>query len=141
MSDITQTASTLITPEGWAAPIGYSEGILIPPGGRQIVLAGQIGWNPKTASVETDDFAEQVRRALENIVALLTMAGAEPRHLVRLTWFITNRDEYVGARKEIGEVYRAIIGRHYPAMSVLVVAALIEPRAKVEIEATAVVPI
>ena len=112
----------------------------MPPGGRHVVLAGQIGWNPLTARVETDVLSEQVRRALQNIVTLLAEAGAEPKHLVRLTWFITNRAEYIAARREIGQVYRDILGRHFPAMSVVVVVGLIEERAKVEIEATAVVP-
>ena len=140
MTEIGHPSTRRIHPHGWAAPSGYSEGIVIPSGGRHVVLAGQIGWNPATARVETDDFAEQVRRALENVVTLLAAAGAEPEHLVRLTWFITSRAEYMAARKKIGEVYREVIGRHFPAMSVLIVVGLIEERAKVEIEATAVVP-
>jgi enamine deaminase RidA (YjgF/YER057c/UK114 family) len=137
---MTEIAAKLIHPDGWLAPSGYSEGIVVPTGGRQVMLAGQIGWDPTTGRVETDDFAEQVRLALKNVATLLVAAGAEPRHLVRLTWFITSRDEYLAARKEIGQAYRELIGRHYPAMSVLIVAGLIEERAKLEIEATAVVP-
>lgn len=127
-----------LQPEGWAAPVGYSNGVAVH--GRQIYLAGQVGWNPVTCRVETDDLAAQVRQALENIVAVLREAGAEPAHLVRLTWFITDKAAYLAARKEIGKAYRDVIGRHYPPMSLLVVAALLEDRAVVEIEATAVVP-
>lgn len=127
-----------LQPEGWAAPVGYSNGVAVQ--GRQIYLAGQVGWNPVTCQVETDDLAAQVRQALENIVALLREAGAEPAHLVRLTWFITDKAAYLAARREIGKAYRHVIGRHYPPMSLLVVAALLEDGALVEIEATAVVP-
>jgi enamine deaminase RidA (YjgF/YER057c/UK114 family) len=109
--------------------------------GRYVTLAGQIGWNPASGKVETDDFATQTEQALRNIVILLSEAGAEPSHLVRLTWFVTSRDEYVAARKAIGVAYREIIGTHFPPMSVVVVAGLLEPAAKVEIEATAVLPL
>jgi enamine deaminase RidA (YjgF/YER057c/UK114 family) len=105
-----------------------------------IVIAGQIGWNPRTAKFETDDFTGQVRQALSNIVDLLAEAGASPSQLVRLTWFITDRDEYLAARHHIGVAYRELIGKHYPPMSIVVVSALIETEAKVEIEATAVIP-
>lgn len=128
----------LLLPEGWAHPSGYSHGLSV--SGRIIVVAGQIGWNPATGEFETDDFTEQVRRALTNVVAVLAEAGAAPNRLVRLTWFITDRDAYLGARREIGAVYREIIGKHYPPMSIVVVSALIESQAKVEIEATAVIP-
>ncbi len=127
-----------LQPEGWAAPVGYSNGVAVQ--GRQIYIAGQVGWNPVTCQVETDDLTAQVRQALENIVAVLREAGAEPTHLVRLTWFITDKAAYLAARKEIGKAYRDVIGRHYPPMSLLVVAALLEDGALVEIEATAVVP-
>jgi enamine deaminase RidA (YjgF/YER057c/UK114 family) len=115
----------ILQPEGWAAPVGYTNGVAVQ--GRQIFIAGQIGWNPATCQFETDDLAAQVRQALENIVALLREAGAEPAHLVRLTWYITDKAAYV-------------IGRHFPPMSLVVVAALLEDRALVEIEVTAVVP-
>jgi enamine deaminase RidA (YjgF/YER057c/UK114 family) len=128
----------LLLPEGWAHPSGYSHGLSV--SGRIIVIAGQIGWNPATGEFETDDFTEKVRQALTNVVAVLAEAGAAPNRLVRLTWFITDRDAYLGARREIGAVYREIIGKHYPPMSIVVVSALIEERAKVEIEATAVIP-
>jgi enamine deaminase RidA (YjgF/YER057c/UK114 family) len=128
----------LILPEGWAPPRGYSHALSVT--GRIITLAGQIGWNPKTAKFETDDFVEQVRQALSNVVALLLEAGATPNKLVRLTWFITEREEYLVSRRELGMVYREVIGNHYPPMSIVVVSGLLEERAKVEIEATAVIP-
>lgn len=105
-----------------------------------MVLAGQIGWNPATGVFESDDFVAQVRQALRNIVAILAEAGATPHDLVRLTWFITQRSEYMAAQRAIGVAYRDVIGNYYPPMSVVVVSALIEERAKVEIEATAVIP-
>jgi enamine deaminase RidA (YjgF/YER057c/UK114 family) len=108
--------------------------------GRIVVTAGVVGWNPTTAHFETADLAEQAGQALRNIVQVLAAAGAEPRHLVRLTWYLTIRDEYVAARAAIGVQYRAAMGRHFPAMAVLFVSSLLDPGAKVEIEATAVVP-
>lgn len=108
--------------------------------GRIVVTAGQIGWDPATHVFASDDLVEQVRQTLLNVVAALRAAAAEPRHLVRLTWYITNRDTYVTQQREIGVVYREVIGKHYPAMAVLIVAGLVEPRAMVEIEATAIVP-
>jgi len=128
----------LILPEGWAQPRGYSHALSV--SGKIIALAGQIGSNPKTAQVEDDDFVAQVRQALSNIVTLLTEAGATPNKLVRLTWFITEREKYLDSRREIGTVYREVIGNHYPPMSILVVSALLDENAKVEIEATAVIP-
>jgi enamine deaminase RidA (YjgF/YER057c/UK114 family) len=126
-----------LQPAGWAAPKGYSNGVSTR--GRQIYLAGQIGWNESQQLVSTR-FAVQVRQALQNIMALLAQAGGRPEHLVRLTWFVTNLDEYRAEQKEIGAAYRDVIGRHYPPMSVVQVVALLEQGAKVEIEATAVVP-
>lgn len=128
----------LILPEGWASPRGYSHALSV--SGRIIVLAGQIGWNPATAKFESDDFVEQVRQALSNVVTLLKEAGATPNQLVRLTWFITEREEYLVSRREIGAVYREVIGHHYPPMSIVVVSGLLDARAKIEIEATAVIP-
>jgi enamine deaminase RidA (YjgF/YER057c/UK114 family) len=139
MSTSDDRDARVIRPIGWAPPHGYSDGMIA--SGRYVTLAGQIGWNPTRGEIETDDFAEQTAEALRNIVALLSEAGVEPSHLVRLTWFVTSRDEYVAARKAIGAAYREIIGRHFPPMSVVVVAGLLEPRAKVEIEATAVLPL
>jgi enamine deaminase RidA (YjgF/YER057c/UK114 family) len=126
-----------LQPEGWAAPKGYSNGVAVR--GRQIFLAGQVGWDARQQFV-SDGFAAQVRQALQNIAALLAEAGARPEHLVRLTWFITSRDEYQAQLREVGAAYREVLGRHFPPMSVVEVAALMEARAKVEIEATAVVP-
>ena len=127
-----------LDPTGWMPPRGYTNGVVT--SGRLVVLAGQIGWNPASGTFETDDFVLQVRQALVNIAALLAEAGAEASHLVRLTWFITDRDAYLAAQREIGEAYRDVMGRHFPPMSVVMVSALVEPRALVEIEATAVLP-
>jgi enamine deaminase RidA (YjgF/YER057c/UK114 family) len=126
----------ILQPAGWARPRGYANGVAAE--GRQVFVGGQIGWDANQRFV-SDDFAAQARQALANIVAVLAEAGARPEHLVRLTWYVTSRDEYNAALSEIGAAYRELIGRHYPAMSVVVVAGLLEPRAKVEIEATAVV--
>jgi len=126
-----------LQPEGWADPKGYANGIAAQ--GRLIVTGGQIGWNPKTCQFETDDFAEQTAQTLKNVVAVLREAGAEPRHVVRLTWYITDKAAYLAAQREIGRAYREVMGRHFPAMAVVVVAGLLEDRAKVEIEGTAVV--
>ena len=127
----------ILQPPGWADPKGYSNGMAA--AGRLVFTAGQIGWNPETCQFETDDFAAQTTQALKNVVAVLREAGAEPHHLVRLTWYVTDKAAYLAAQREIGRAYREIIGRHFPAMAVVVVAALLEDRAKVEIEATAVV--
>ncbi len=108
--------------------------------GRILAISGQIGWDPTTATFHTDDFAEQTAQALRNLVAVLRAAGAEPAHLVRLTWYVTDRAAYASARRAIGAAYREILGPHYPAMSVVIVAGLLEERALVEIEATAVLP-
>jgi 2-aminobenzoate-CoA ligase len=127
-----------IQPQGWPPAIGYAQAVVA--SGRVLTLAGQVGWDPKTSQFASDDFAQQAAQALQNIAEILGAAGAAPQHVTRLTWFITDRDEYMNARRKIGAAYREIFGRHYPAMSVVVVKALVEPRAKVEIEATAVLP-
>ena len=127
-----------IEPEGWPRPQGYANGIAAR--GRQIFVAGQIGWEPATAKLVARDLAGQAAQALRNVVAVLRAAGAGPEHLVRLTWFVTDRHAYRSARREIGAAYREIIGRHFPAMSVVEVAGLVEEGALVEIEATAVAP-
>ena len=129
--------SEFLQPPGWAAPKGYSNGVSTR--GRQVYLAGQIGWNESQQLVSTR-FSVQLRQALQNIMVLLAQAGARPEHLVRLTWFVTNLDEYRAEQQEIGAAYRNVIGRHYPPMSVVQVVSLVEQGAKVEIEATAVVP-
>ena len=130
-------SSRTLQPSDWLAPKGYSNGVVVT--GRQIFLAGQIGWDARQQFV-SDRFSEQAGQALKNIVALLAEAGAGPEHLVRLTWFVTSRDEYVAQLREVGAAYREVVGRNFPPMSVVQVAALVEPRAKVEIEATAVIP-
>ena len=130
----------VLHPAGWAAPRGYVDGVSTTHG-RLVVLAGQVGWNPATQRFESDDLGAQARQALANIVTLLAEAGAGPQHLVRLTWYITDREAYVAARPEIGRSYRELIGDQYPPMSVLFVTGLVDERAKVEIEATAVVTI
>jgi enamine deaminase RidA (YjgF/YER057c/UK114 family) len=126
----------ILQPPDWAPPRGYANGVAA--AGRQVYVGGQIGWDANQRIV-SDDFTAQARQALANIVAVLTAAGAKPEHLVRLTWYVTSRDEYNAALAGIGAAYRELIGRHYPAMSLVVVAGLLEPRAKVEIEATAVI--
>ena len=123
----------LVLPDGWAPPVGYANGVVAR--GRLVFVAGQVGWDPATAAFASDDFVAQTRQALANVAA-----GAEPRHLVRLTWYVTSRSEYLAARRAVGIAYREIMGAHYPAMSLLVVAGLMEERARVEIEATAVIP-
>ena len=122
---------------GWPRPSGFSNAMT--GRGRIVATAGLVGWDPATGTFASDDLAEQVAQTLRNVVEVLRMAGAEPHHLVRLTWYVTDRDAYVEARPRIGAHYRSIIGRHFPAMAVIFVSALLEPRAKVEIEATAVV--
>jgi len=128
----------IVQPDGWPRPRGYSNGVVA--AGRVVVLAGQIGWNPVSGQFETADFVGQTRQALSNIVALLLAAGARPRDLVRLTWYILDRDEYMSNAREIGAVYRELVGDHYPPMSIVIVSGLIESQARVEIEATAVIP-
>ena len=126
----------IVQPAGWPRPSGYANAVTA--SGRVVMVSGQIGWNPTTETFETDEMAAQVRQALDNLVVVLHAAGAEPRHVVRLTWYVTDRTAYVASRREIGDAYRALFGNHYPAMSVVIVAGLLDPRAKVEIEATAV---
>ena len=127
---------TLQPPE-WAPPKGYSNGVAAR--GTLVFVGGQVGWNGQQ-QFASDDFVEQARQALDNIVAVLREAGARPEHIVRMTWYVTDREEYVASLRALGGAYREVIGRHYPAMTAVEVAALMETRAKVEIEATAVVP-
>ena len=126
-----------LEPAGWAPPRGYANGVAA--SGRTIFVAGQVGWNAR-GEFESDDLVAQVEQALANVVAVLQAGGAGPEHLVRLTWYITDKAAYVGHRQEIGAAYRRVIGRHFPAMTLVVVAGLLEDRAKVEIEGTAVIP-
>ena len=127
----------VLQPAGWARPRGYSNGVCAR--GRQVYIAGQIGWDGQ-GRFHSDGFADQVRQALENVVAVLAEAGGGAEHLTRLTWYVTNRDEYLAEMAAVGAAYREVIGKHFPAMAVVQVVALIEARAKVEIEATAVIP-
>ncbi len=126
-----------LQPDGWLPPRGYANGVAAR--GTTVYVGGQIGWNAQQ-QFETDDFIEQTGQALRNIVAVLREAGAGPEHMVRMTWYITDRDEYNARLVELGPVYRAAMGRHFPAMTCVQVAALVEARAKVEIEVTAVLP-
>lgn len=126
-----------LLPPGWKSPKGYANGVAAR--GTTIFVAGQIGWNSRE-EFETDEFVGQARQALRNVVAVLKEAGAGPQHLVRMTWYVTDKDEYLGALAAVGRAYREIIGRHYPAMTLVEIRRLVEDRAKVEIEATAVVP-
>jgi enamine deaminase RidA (YjgF/YER057c/UK114 family) len=128
---------TILQPEGWAKPIGYANGVAAR--GRLIFVGGQVGWTGRS-QFETDDLVGQVRQTLLNVVAILAEADAEPQHITSMTWYFTDKAEYLANLKGIGEVYREVIGRHYPAMAAVQVVALVEDRAKVEIQATAVVP-
>ena len=127
----------VLQPEGWAKPRGYANGIAAE--GRLVFVAGQVGWNAE-GEFESDDFVAQVEQALVNVVAVLGAGGAGPQHLARMTWYVTDKRAYLERRKEIGDAYRRVIGRHFPAMTLVVVAGLVEEGALVEIEATAVVP-
>lgn len=127
----------IIHPQGWPAAKGYSNGMAAE--GKVIFVGGQIGWT-KDQTFETDDFVEQAEQAMHNIVDILASAGAETTDLVRLTWFITDKKVYVAEQKRLGEAYRRVFGRHYPAMTLVQVVALLEDLALVEIEATAVIP-
>jgi len=124
-------------PKGWKPAIGYSNGVLAR--GRAIYTGGMIGWTGDCV-FETDEFAGQCAQALRNIVAVLAEGGARPEHIVRLTWYVTDKGAYLASLAELGAAYKAIIGRHYPAMALVQVVALVEDRALVEIEATAVIP-
>lgn len=126
----------VVQPDGWPRPGGYANGVIAD--GRILAVAGQIGWNPQTRVIEAADFVGQTRQALLNVASVLRAAGGEPRDVVRLTWYITDRKAYLNAAAALAPVYREIFGGHYPAMSVVIVAGLIEPGALVEIEATAV---
>jgi len=127
----------LLHPKNWAPTKGFSSGVAVE--GRQIYVAGQVAWNARQEIVD-EDFVAQVEQALRNIVHILAEADARPEHLVRLTWYITDKREYIARAGEVGQAYRRVVGRHFPAMTLVQVAALLDDRAKVEIEATAVVP-
>ena len=127
----------VLHPKHWAAAKGFANGIAAE--GKQVFVAGQVGWNAEQ-TFESDDFAAQTEQALRNIVEVLAEAGARPEHIVRLTWYVTSKQEYISRLRDVGAAYRRVLGRHFPAMTLVQVVALVEDRAKVEIEATAVVP-
>ena len=127
----------VLQPPGWAAPRGYANGIAAR--GTLVLIGGQIGWNAQQ-QFESDEFTAQARQALRNVVEVLAQAGGRAEHIVRMTWYVVDRAEYVASYAALGQAYRDVIGRHYPAMTAVQVSALIEPRARVEIEATAVIP-
>ena len=126
-----------LQPQGWAKPVGYANGVSAR--GRVIHVAGQIGWN-RDSVFETDDFVGQVRQSLRNVVTVLACDDARPEHIISMTWYFTNKRDYLDNLRGVGEAYRETIGRHFPAMTAIEVAALMEDRAKVEIQAVAVVP-
>jgi enamine deaminase RidA (YjgF/YER057c/UK114 family) len=127
----------VLHPRHWKQPKGYANGIAAE--GRLVFLAGQVGWNAEE-KFESDDFVVQVRQALSNIVGLVAEADGRPEHITRLTWYVLDKREYLSRLRELGDAYRGVMGRHFPAMTLVQVSALVEDRAKVEIEATAVVP-
>jgi enamine deaminase RidA (YjgF/YER057c/UK114 family) len=130
--------SPLLEPEGWPRPAGYSNGVVAH--GRQVFIAGQVGWNPRSGKFESATLVDQVAQALKNVLAVLAQANGRPEHIARMTWYLTSRAEYLAHLKEIGTAYRTVMGKHFPAMTAVEVAALVEGQAKVEIEATAVIP-
>jgi enamine deaminase RidA (YjgF/YER057c/UK114 family) len=130
--------SRVLEPEGWARPSGYSNGVVAQ--GRQVFIAGQVGWDPCTGRFASTALAEQAAQALRNVLAVLAQADGRPEHIVRMTWYLTSRADYLACLKDIGAAYRAVMGKHFPAMSAVEVSALVEAQAKVEIEATAVIP-
>jgi enamine deaminase RidA (YjgF/YER057c/UK114 family) len=127
----------VVQPDEWPRPRGYSNGIAAQ--GEQLFIAGQIGWNER-GEIVSSDFAEQAAQALRNIAAILHAAGGLPEHLVRMTWYVIDKSAYLAASQRVGEAYREILGAHYPAMTLVQVAALLEDGAQIEIEATAVLP-
>ena len=131
-----RSGAKVLQPSGWPVPKGYANGMMAE--GRIVVTGGVIGWDAEERLA--DGFVAQVHQTLSNIAAILAEAGARPEHLVRLTWYVVDMDEYLANLKELGKVYRAILGTHYPAMALLQVVRLVEKTARVEIEATAVIP-
>ena len=128
----------ILQPNGWARPRGYSNGIAV-KGGKTVYIAGQVGWTGDGTFAEKT-FGGQFRQALANVLAVLGEAGGRPEHIVRMTWYVLDRNEYMGALKEVGAAWRELIGKHYPAMTVVEVTGLVEREARLEIEATAAIP-
>lgn len=137
MNLVGELMHSILQPEGWAKPIGYANGVAAR--GRTVFIGGQVGWTGQCV-FETDDFAGQVRQTLQNIVDILAEADAKPEHITSMTWYFTSKAEYLANLKGIGQAYRDVIGKHFPAMAAMQVVALVEDRAKVEIQAVAVVP-
>ncbi len=137
MTSFSQSPHQFLEPEGWVPARGYANGMAAT--GRMVVTGGLVGWNARQ-EFEHDDLVGQFEQTLRNIVAVLAEAGARPEHVVRLTWYVTDKREYLDNLKELGLVYRKVMGRHFPAMAVVQVVALMEDAARVEIEATAVIP-
>lgn len=131
------TNHLLLHPRSWKQPKGFANGIAAE--GRLVFLAGQVGWNAEQ-KFDSKDFVAQTRQALANIAAVVAEAGGKPEHIVRLTWFVLSKQEYLSSLRELGDAYRSVMGRHFPTMTLVQIGALVEDRAKVEIEATAVVP-
>ncbi len=127
----------MLNPDGWSRPKGYSNGVAA--NGRMVFVAGQVGWDGNEV-FQTDDLVGQVRQSLTNIVTILAEASAKPEHIVRMNWYLADKDEYNARLGEIGAVYRELIGRHFPAMTALQVAGFVELGAKIEIEVTAMIP-
>jgi enamine deaminase RidA (YjgF/YER057c/UK114 family) len=127
----------ILQPPGWARAKGFSNGIAAK--GKLVFIAGQVGWTGE-GKWQARDFAGQFRQALQNVISVLKEAKGEPQHIVRLTWYVLDKNEYLGALKEVGAAYRQLMGRHYPAMAVVQVGGLVEDEARLEIEATAVIP-
>jgi enamine deaminase RidA (YjgF/YER057c/UK114 family) len=126
-----------LQPPSWVRPKGYANGVIA--SGRTVFVSGMIGWDAN-AKLVSEDFVGQARQALKNIVEVLSEAGGKPAHIVRMNWYVVDKNEYVGAYKQLGVIYREIIGRHYPAMTAVQVTSLVEDAARVEIEVTAVIP-
>jgi len=140
MADSSRTATSpleILQPPGWPTPKGYANGIAAH--GRQVYVGGMVGWNERE-EITSDEFAEQTRQALKNIVAVLAEAGAGPEHVARMTWYVVDKAEYLASAKALGQAYRDVMGYNFPAMALVQVVALVEDGAKVEIEATAVIP-
>ncbi len=133
---MTSDTRRVLQPAGWPPPSGYANGVVV-AAGPMVFVGGQVGWNAEQV-FESDDFVDQVRQALKNVMAVLAEAGAGSEHIARLTWYVTDKREYLARLKEVGEAYRDVIGRHFPPMTLVEVSALVEDAAKVEIEATAV---
>jgi len=127
----------ILQPPGWARPKGYANGIAAK--GSMVFVSGMVGWNAQ-GKFEAADFAAQARQALLNVVEVLKQAEARPEHIARMTWYVVDKDEYLAAAREVGTIYREIIGKHYPAMTVVEVSGLLEDQARVEIEVTAMLP-